>query len=407
MDPKAVPRDFWATVEEPPLDTIMSLDKIARAAAEPKVNLVIGAYRDSEGNPYPFRVVRKADRMLLEMNLNYEYLPISGNAAFIDAAMELLYAGAVPRENLAAVQTIGGTGSVFLGAELLAKLLGKSTTAVYLPTPTWPNHPAIFDYVGWPTQSYRYLEPRTIGLDFEGMKTDIAEAPAGSVVILQTCAHNPTGVDPSREQWETLAEIFLAKGHLAFFDTAYHGFASGDIDKDTYPLRMFSQRGVPNVCAQSFSKNMGLYGERVGTFSIYVNDKDKAQKLKRMMETDIRRLYTTPPIHGSRLVHLILTDKTLRKEWEEEIKEVSSRITSMRKCLYDNLMELDTPGTWGHILTQIGMFSFLGLTKKQCDYCISQNVFITQNGRANMAGLTESTAKFLAKAISDAVKLDN
>ncbi|CCW64892.1 unnamed protein product [Phytomonas sp. EM1] len=405
MSSKAVPLDVWVHMEKPPYDPIMSLDKSARDAEEPKANLVIGAYRDEEGKPYPFKVVRKADRMLMDQNLNYEYLPMAGNEEFVDAAMELLYADSAKRENLAAVQTVGGTGAVYVGAQLMSYIFDKTTKPVYIPSPTWPNHPSIFHFTGWTTKTYRYLDTKTIGLDFQGMKEDIQNAPDGSIILVHLCAHNPTGIDPSHAQWDELVEIFLAKRHFAFFDAAYHGFATGSVDQDAYALRLFTRRGVQNVCSQSFSKNTGLYGERIGTLSVVLKDKSQVPDVKGKIEFIIRRCYTTPPIHGARLVHLILTNQELRKEWEEELKVVSARIRTMRQLLYDNLKELGTPGSWEHILSQIGLFSLLGLTKEQCDYCISHNVFITQTGRANMAGLTERTVKLLAKTIDDAIRL--
>nr|AGT02687.1 mitochondrial aspartate transaminase [Crithidia acanthocephali] len=388
-----------------PPDVIFHLAQKAKAAKGPKADLIIGAYRDENGLPYPLKTVRKAEQRLLDMNLDYEYLPIAGYKPFIDEATKIIYADTVAPENLVAVQTLSGTGAVSLGAYFLAEVYDPATTPIYIPSPTWPNHHSIMKLTGWKDiRTYNYYDPKTVALNIEGMKKDIQDAPEGSVFLLHQCAHNPTGVDPTHAQWEEIAELMLAKKHQVFFDSAYQGYASGSLDEDAFAARLFVKKGIQFILAQSFSKNMGLYNERTGTLSVVLHNPERAAAVKTHLELLIRANYSNPPAHGARLVHLVLSDKELRKEWEAELAAMSERIRTMRRTVYDELQRLGTPGSWEHVINQIGMFSFLGLTKEQCQYCQDHNVFITLTGRANMAGLTHDTALMLAKVIDEAVR---
>ncbi|KPA85956.1 putative aspartate aminotransferase [Leptomonas pyrrhocoris] len=399
----------WHKIEGHSPDGIFALAARANAAKDPKANLVVGAYRDEQGRPYPLHVVRKAERLLLDMNLDYEYLPIAGLQAFVDDATKMLYGDAVESHQIVGVQTISGTGAIALGAKLLTHVYDPVTTPIYLSNPTWPNHHAILPAAGWKDiRSYSYYDPETMSLDFEGIKKDIHTAPNGSIFVLHQCAHNPTGVDPTHAQWEEIADLMLAKKHQVFFDSAYQGYASGSLDEDAFAARLFAGLGLEVMVAQSFSKNMGLYSERAGALSVIIKDKTKRADVKSVMESLIREEYSSPPAHGARLAHLILSSNDLRKEWEAELADMAGRIRTMRRTVYNELKRLETPGSWEHVINQIGMFSFLGLTKEQCQYCQDHNVFITLTGRANMAGLTHDTALMLARTINDAVsKLDN
>lgn len=394
----------WASLAALPPDPIFALAAKAKAAKDPKANLIIGAYRDGDGNPYPLKVIRKAEVMIIEQKMDYEYLPINGHSGFTEAAIKMLYGDSVKRENVVGVQTLSGTGALFIGAGFLTHVYDKENTHVYISDPTWVNHVNIFQLVGFKNvKSYPYYDPNTKGLNFEGYKKAIQDAPPGSIFVVHQVAHNPTGVDPTKEQWEELAALYLTKNHQVFFDSAYQGYASGNLDEDAYAARLFAKKGIKFLCAQSFSKNMGLYNQRIGTLSVIV-DSNEGDIVLSHLASLIRASCSNSPAHGARLAHLVLTDPNLRKEWEEELKGMADRIHSMRKLVYDELIRLKTPGTWTHITSQIGMFSFLGLSREQAQYCQDHNVFITLAGRANMAGLTNQTAILLAKTISEAVR---
>lgn len=306
------------------------------------------------------------------------------------------------------VQTVSGTGAVHLGALFLAKFY-KGNNTVYLSNPTWANHNQIFGNVGLPVAQYPYFSKETKGLDFEGMKSAIQSAPDKSVILLHACAHNPTGVDPTFEQWKEIATIMRQKNHFPFFDCAYQGFASGNLAKDAAAVRYFIEQGFELVIAQSFAKNFGLYGERAGCFhAVTAPASDASETIKRIASQLAilqRSEISNPPIYGARIASTVLNDKALFSEWEENLRTMSGRIIDMRNALRGKLEELGTPGTWNHITDQIGMFSFTGLSeahvKKLRD---DSHIYMTKNGRISMAGLNTNNVEYVAKAIDKAVR---
>jgi len=249
-------------------------------------------------------------------------------------------------------------------------------------------------------EKYRYYNKDTIGLDFEGMVADIKGAPKGSIFLLHACAHNPTGVDPTPEQWKEISEAVKSGSHYAFFDMAYQGFASGDTDKDAFPVRHFVEQGH-NIClAQSFAKNMGLYGERAGAFSIVCADAEEKKRVDSQVKILVRPLYSNPPVHGARIASEILNDKALNKQWLGEVKGMADRIITMRALLKKELENLGSKHDWSHITSQIGMFAYTGLNPEQMDKLAKEHsVYATKDGRISVAGITSGNVKRLAAAI--------
>jgi len=240
-------------------------------------------------------------------------------------------------------------------------------------------------------------------LDIKGLLEDLKKVPEQSVVLLHSCAHNPTGVDPTPEQWKEISKAIKSGNHFVFFDNAYQGFASGDPDKDVQAVRTFVADGHNIALAQSFAKNFGLYGHRVGAFSIIGKDADETARVLSQLKILARAIYSNPPIHGARLVSIVLSDPKLRKQWSEEIKVMANRIIKMRQLLKDNLKKAGSTKNWDHITNQIGMFSYTGLTPEQVDYATEKHyIFMTRNGRISMAGVTTKNVEHLAKAIHDA-----
>ncbi|KAG8795351.1 Aspartate aminotransferase, cytoplasmic, partial [Serendipita sp. 405] len=268
------------------------------------------------------------------------------------------------------------------------------------------NHHAIFRNVGIEPIDYAYYDPKTIGLDFEGFLNALRSAPASSPFLLHACAHNPTGVDPTTEQWEKIADLFLEKKHFAFFDCAYQGFASGDLDRDASAVRYFEQRGVPMLVCQSFAKNAGLYGERVGALHIIGVDKPATDRIRSQVSVLQRSEISNPPSHGARIMALILNDGALFAQWQEDVKTMAHRIIDMREKLHNELTNvLHTPGNWDHILRQIGMFSFTGLNAEQSKAMVERaHIYLTNNGRISMAGLNSKNLRYVAESIDKAVK---
>lgn len=404
--------DPWASVAQAPPDSIFQLTAGYKADTYPqKVNLGVGAYRDDNGKPWVLPVVQKVNEILLkDTTLDHEYLPITGLPEFTSAAAKLLLGSSSPaltENRVASVQTISGTGANHLAALFLAKFYQwNGPKQVFISNPTWANHKAILKNVGIEPIDYPYYDPKTIGLDFTGFLSSLKSAPERSVFLLHACAHNPTGVDPTSEQWETIADVILQKKHFAFFDCAYQGFASGNLDKDASAVRYFVERGVPLLVCQSFAKNAGLYGERVGALHVVGATSDAGARVKSQLSVLQRSEISNPPTYGARIMAIIMNDERLFEEWKADIKTMAERIISMRKELFRLLTEeLKTPGNWEHIINQIGMFSFTGLNKDQSKALVEKaHVYLTENGRISMAGLNSKNIRYFAESLDKAVR---
>jgi aspartate aminotransferase, cytoplasmic len=413
------PNSLLAGVPLAPPDPIFGLNSAFKAdKSGKKVNLGVGAYRTAEGKPWVLQCVQRAEAKILASqasgNVNKEYLPIDGHAGLRTRSAELIFG----KEMLAAlggrcqnIQCVSGTGALRLGFEFAARFMGQSgpaasgkKPAVLVPDPTWANHQKIITHAGLTPQTMRYLDRKANTLDLQGLLADLRAAPQGSVVLLHACAHNPTGVDPTLGQWDQIAEAMQEAGHFAFFDSAYQGFASGDLARDAGAVRLFVERGIPLFVAQSYSKNFGLYGERTGCLQVVTASEEEAKAAQSQLKGIARGMYSNPPIHGALIVATILGDAALTKLWHEELNQMAARIGEMRKLLFDALQARGVPGNWTHITSQIGMFSYTGLTKEQVQFIIKEHhIYLTADGRISMAGLNSTTVDWLAAAIHDAV----
>jgi len=399
----------WSAVPAGPPDPILGITEAFKADKDlHKINLGVGAYRDENGKPYVLNAVKKAESLLTASPLDKEYLPITGLPEFTKHAAKLAYGTeSVPLKEgaIAVTQSISGTGALRIGGAFLARHYPHSKT-IYLPIPTWGNHIPIFKDSGLEVKGYRYFDKKTVGLDFEGLKEDLEKAPEGAIVLLHACAHNPTGVDPTHAQWAEISDIVASRKLFAFFDMAYQGFASGSTSRDAFAVRYFVEQGHQIALAQSFAKNMGLYGERVGAFSLTTKDAEEKKRVDSQLKIVIRPMYSNPPLHGARLASAILGDDVLYQEWEGEVKGMAERVISMRERLYELLTnELKTPGEWGHIKSQIGMFSFTGMKPEQCKALAEKaHIYLTMDGRISMAGLNSSNIEYFAASVDAAVK---
>ncbi|KAH3915372.1 hypothetical protein HBI56_165580 [Parastagonospora nodorum] len=402
-------------VPQAPEDPLFGLMAAYRRDNDPKkVDLGIGAYRDNNAKPWILPVVKKADEILRnDPDLNHEYLPIAGLADFTSASQKLVLGGdspAIKEKRVTSLQTISGTGAVHLGALFLAKFYKKgSQRLAYFSDPTWANHFQIFSNVGLEYKTYPYFSKQTKGLDFDGMISSLQDAPEGSIILLHACAHNPTGVDPTQDQWKKIAEVIRSKKHFPFFDTAYQGFASGDLARDGWAIRYFIEQGFELCIAQSYAKNFGLYGERAGCFHFVTSPSSDAETTVKRIASQLailqRSEISNPPAYGARIASTVLNDPKLFAEWEANLREMSGRIKEMRTALRSKLEELGTPGTWNHITDQIGMFSFTGLTEQQVlKIREDAHVYMTKNGRISMAGLNTNNVEYFAKAVDKVVR---
>ncbi|KAL1922646.1 uncharacterized protein VTP21DRAFT_10185 [Calcarisporiella thermophila] len=399
----------WANVPQGPPDPILGITEAFNRDTDPrKMNLGVGAYRDDNGKPYVLSCVRKAEQKILEQKLNKEYLGILGLADFTRSAGVLAYGEKSPviaEKRLAITQSISGTGALRIGGAFLARFYPHAKK-IYLPTPSWGNHTPVFRDSGLEVAQYRYFERSTSGLDLEGMLADIKNAPKHSVFLLHACAHNPTGVDPTPEQWDQISSAIKERDHFVFFDMAYQGFASGNADKDAYALRKFISDGHPLCLSQSFAKNMGLYGERVGAFSIPCATPEEREAVESQLKILIRPMYSNPPVNGARIAATVLNDEALRSEWLGEVRGMAARIISMREKLRNHLeQDLRSSRPWKHITDQIGMFCYTGLTPEQTDALRQDHhVYMTRDGRISIAGISSGNVEYLAEAIHAVTK---
>lgn len=404
--------ETWESVPLAPPDSIFNLTTAYKADTFPqKVNLGVGAYRDDDSKPWVLPAVKKATEILFnDPNLDHEYLPIVGLSDFITAAARTVLgedSPALADKRVATVQTMSGTGANHTGALFLSKFYKfDGPKQVYLSNPTWANHYNVFRNVGFEPLHYKYYDPKTVGLAFDEFLGSLNSAPDRSIFVLHACAHNPTGIDPTREQWSQIADVIVQKGHYAFFDCAYQGFASGDLDGDAWAVREFVKRNIPMLVCQSFAKNAGLYGERVGALHIITPSLEAANRVRSQLAIISRSEISNPAAHGAKLMSLILNDPELFKLWLVDIKTMANRIIDMRKELYRLLTdEYKTPGSWKHIVDQIGMFSFTGLNAQQSQALIDKaHIYLTSNGRISVAGLNSKNIRYVAENIDKVVR---
>lgn len=408
--PRAVRfQSVWAGVQAGPPDPILGVTEAFKRDTDPrKINLGVGAYRDERGKPYVLPSVREADKRIADAGLDKEYLPITGLGDYQKRAAQLAYgqdSKPLKEGRVATAQSISGTGALRIAAEFLARLYPHSKD-IYLPTPSWGNHRPIFQNAGLSVKQYAYYDKKTVGLDLEGMLRDLRSAPSKSIVLLHACAHNPTGVDPTAEQWKQIAEVVREKELFPLFDMAYQGFASGDADRDAFAVRYFVEQGHQIGLCQSFAKNMGLYGERCGLFSLVTADADEKARVDSQLKITIRPMYSNPPVHGARIANMVLSDEKLYPQWLQEVKGMADRINSMRATLKNLLYEkYGSKHSWEHITNQIGMFAYLGITPEQVNKLVNEHhVYLTQDGRISVAGITDENVDHLAKSLHEVTK---
>lgn len=405
--PSTSTRAFWAKVPKGPEDPILGITVAFNKDTDPrKINLGVGAYRGDDGKPFVLQSVREAESRIVNRKMNKEYTAIGGSPEFNKAAAALQFGAdseVIKSKRNVTLQVLSGTGALRVGAEFLARFLPN--TPVYQPDPTWANHIPIFVDAGIEKRSYRYYDAKTRGLNINGMTEDLAAAPSGSIVLLHACAHNPTGVDPNLDQWSAVSQICKEKKHFVFFDSAYQGFASGDPERDVKPIHKFIADGHNPIITQSFAKNFGLYGERIGAFHIVAANAEEADRLESQLKILIRPMYSNPPIHGARLVTEILSDVELSALWRREVKQMADRIITMREALVKNLKSLGSKHDWSHVTSQIGMFCYSGLTPEQVDTLARDyHIYMTRNGRISMAGVSSGNVGYLAESMHAVTK---
>ncbi|MDP8772828.1 amino acid aminotransferase [Serratia marcescens] len=384
-----------------PADPILGLTDIFRADARPnKINLGIGVYKDETGKTPVLTSVKKAEQYLLENETTKNYLGIEGIPAFASCTQELLFGKESPivaDRRARTAQTPGGTGSLRVAADFIANQ--TSAKRIWISNPSWPNHKNVFSAVGLEVLEYAYYDAANHALDFDGLLNSLKQAQAGDVVLFHGCCHNPTGIDPTAEQWAQLAELSVANGWLPLFDFAYQGFANG-LEEDAQGLRIFAAKHKELIVASSYSKNFGLYNERVGACTIVAADAETADRAFSQVKAAIRANYSNPPSHGAAVVATILGNDALRAMWEQELTDMRQRIHRMRQLFVNTLQEKGAQQDFSFIIQQNGMFSFSGLTKEQVLRLREEfGVYVVNSGRVNVAGMTPDNMAPLCEAI--------
>ncbi|AGP43896.1 amino acid aminotransferase [Serratia plymuthica] len=384
-----------------PADPILGLTDIFRADARPnKINLGIGVYKDETGKTPVLTSVKKAEQYLLENETTKNYLGIEGIPAFATCTQELLFGKQSPiiaDKRARTAQTPGGTGGLRVAADFIANQ--TSAKRIWISNPSWPNHKNVFSAVGLEVLEYAYYDAANHSLDFDGLLNSLKQAQAGDVVLFHGCCHNPTGIDPTAEQWAQLAELSVANGWLPLFDFAYQGFAKG-LEEDAQGLRIFAAKHQELIVASSYSKNFGLYNERVGACTIVAADAETADRAFSQVKAAIRANYSNPPSHGAAVVATILGDDALRALWEQELTDMRQRIHRMRQLFVNTLQEKGAEQDFSFIINQNGMFSFSGLSKEQVLRLREEfGVYAVNSGRVNVAGMTPDNMAPLCEAI--------
>ena len=392
---------MFEKIQAAPADPILGLgESFKTETRDNKINLGIGVYKDANGLTPIVKAVKTAEKRLLETENSKNYLTIDGVAAYNQFTQELLFGAnseILSSKRAKTAQSLGGTGALRVAAEFIKRQTNAQN--VWISSPTWPNHNAIFNAVGITIRNYRYYNEETHALDWDNMLADLSHADAGDVVLLHGCCHNPTGIDPTPAQWKQLAELSAKNGWLPLFDFAYQGLANG-LEEDAQGLRAFAANHKELLIASSYSKNFGLYNERVGAFTIVAADQATAETAFSQVKSIIRTLYSNPSSHGAHAVALVLGDAELKADWINELAGMRDRIKTMRQRFVDLLKEYGAEQDFSFIIEQNGMFSFSGLSPEQVDRLKDEfAIYAVRSGRINVAGITEDNIRYLCESI--------
>jgi aromatic-amino-acid transaminase len=397
---------LFASVELAPRDPILGLNEQFKAdTRSTKVNLGIGIYYDDKGHIPLLKSVRQAETRLFEQAAPHSYLPIDGIPGYNNGARTLLLGTDSPlisEHRSVTVQALGGTGALKVGADFLKHILPNAQVAI--SNPSWANHQALFSAAGFPVVQYDYYDPATHGLDFDAMMASLRALPAGTIVVLHACCHNPTGVDPSMEQWREIAQTLQSRQLVPFLDIAYQGFGAG-LEEDAAVVRLFAGLGIIMFISSSFSKSFSLYGERVGALTLVTSGDDESARVLSQLRRVIRTNYSNPPTHGGAIVAAVLNTPELRALWAAELTEMRDRIRTMRHQLVEKLHAQGVTQDFHFVEAQRGMFSYSGLTKTHVDRLREEfGIYAVNSGRICVAALNSGNIDYVAQSIAKVLK---
>ncbi|MEM7390814.1 MAG: amino acid aminotransferase [Verrucomicrobiota bacterium] len=398
---------MFETIHPAPPDAILGLtEAFKNDENSDKINLGVGVFKDDTGITPVLNTVKAAEEKILASENTKSYLPMPGEPVFGTRVQELLFGeghGAIGARRAKTAHTPGGTGALRVGADFLKKF--RPEARIWVSTPTWANHKGIFGAAGMATEDYPYYNPETMGLDFEGMIAALAEIPAEDIVLLHACCHNPTGVDLSPDQWKEVARVAGEKGWLPFVDFAYQGFGTS-LEADREGIVELIDAVPELLVASSFSKNIGLYRERTGAFTLLAENGDAANAAFSHVKLAIRTNYSNPPAHGGLIARTILEDAGLREQWVKELDGMRDHIAGVRASLVDGLKTAGVDRDFSFIAQQRGMFSFSGLSDVQVDFLREKkSIYIVKGGRINVAGVTSRNIEYLCASIKESLSL--
>jgi len=394
---------MFEQVPTAPPDAILGITEAYKADDNPnKINLSVGVYKDSEGTTPILGTVKEAERRLLETETSKSYKPIPGDEVYAKGVKSLIFGEGDTRVESGRVftaHTPGGTGALRVAGDYLHQLHPEAS--IWLSDPTWANHNGVFTNAGLNIQTYPYFDASINTLNFEKMLDGLKQIPAGDVVVLHGCCHNPAGADPTLEQWKQIGQLLAERGITPLVDFAYQGFGDG-IEVDAQGVRALMDHLDELFICSSFSKNFGLYNERTGALSVLCKSAEHAEAVASQVKVCIRRNYSNPPAHGGNIVTTILGDDALRKQWDDEVAAMRRRINGMRKLFVDTMKQKKPDHDFSFIIDQRGMFSFSGLSKEQVQTLRDKySIYIVGSGRINVAGMTESNMDALCDAVAD------
>jgi len=397
---------MWNNIEAAPADSILGLTEAFRNDPNTqKVNLGVGVYKDEDGTTPILHCVKAAEKMLQEQEKTKSYLPIPGDLVYGKEVQKLLFGESgdvVAKGRAVTAHAPGGTGALRVGGDLLKKFYPDSK--VWISNPTWANHKGVFKTAGFELAEYDYYNPESKALDFAAMVASLKNIPAGDIVLLHACCHNPSGVDLSASEWKQVAAIGKEQGWIPFLDFAYQGFGES-VEADRCGIEEFAATGIDFFIASSFSKNFGLYNERVGALTIVSPTAEDSTVAMSHLKTTIRVIYSNPPAHGGLVVATILTNPELHKQWLGELAAMRDRIKAMRAALVEGLATRGVAGDFSYITRQRGMFSFSGLSDDIVAWLRSnKSIYVVGGGRINLAGLTKANIDYVCDAIAEALK---
>jgi aromatic-amino-acid transaminase len=391
-----------SSIELAPRDPILGVTEAFNSDTNPrKVNLGVGVYYDDQGRVPILECVRRAEEQLAAAKLPHSYLPIDGLQAYDRAVQQLVFgpdSDVLKAGRVVTVQAIGGTGGLKLGADLLRRV--NPAAGIWISDPSWENHQAMFEYAGFKVQAYPYYDPATHSVKFDAMLDTLGRLPAGDIVVLHVCCHNPTGVDLSPQQWERVLEVVNRRGLVPFLDLAYQGFADGP-DADAAPLRRFAAACPAVFASTSFSKSLSLYGERVGALHVVAENADEAARVLSQVKRVIRTNYSNPPSHGPQMAAMVLTTTELRALWDRELAGMRDRIKLMRRTLVDRIRQQRADFDFSFVADQRGLFSYSGLSKDQVRRLREEySLYAVDSGRICVSALNSGNVDYVAKAIA-------